>query len=73
MTASEQTKMKKQLVRDGYRVVMDGQGHWEVFDAEGRFLASFPGTTSNRRWKDNLRTDIRRRERAYAQEGKKVS
>lgn len=65
--------MVKQLCRDGYQVRLDGKGHWEVRDAKGRFMARFPKTTADRRWRDKLFTSMRRREREYAQQDVSVA
>lgn len=68
MPRREQAKMVKQLRKEGYQVAMNGGDHWQVCDAQGRFLAVFPQSTANWRWVDNLRTKMRRREREYAEQ-----
>jgi hypothetical protein len=66
MAGNEQAKEARRLDQAGYQVTTDGQGHWRVCDERGRWLANFPKTTCNRRWKDNLKTKVARHERLYA-------
>jgi hypothetical protein len=60
--------MVKKLRRAGYQVKEDGNDHYRVTDAKGRYLATFPKTTRNWRWLANLRTAMKRREREYAEQ-----
>lgn len=68
MAGSEMRKLVRDLIAQGYHVTMDGGNHWRICDAQDRFLATLPATTANFRWRDNVLTAIRRREREYAEQ-----
>lgn len=61
MPRGEQAKEVKKLVAQGYDVFL--KGHWRVYDCQGRWLANFPTTSADRRWRDKLYTKIHQRER----------
>jgi hypothetical protein len=67
MAHKEQDQVVEQLRAQRYRVFRDKNRHWRVYSPAGLYLATFPGTTANQRWRNKLRTDIRRREREHAQ------
>lgn len=68
MAHKEQDAMAEQLRAQHYQVFRDKKRHYRVFSATGQYLATFAGTSADRRWRDKLKTDMQRREREYAQQ-----
>jgi hypothetical protein len=57
----EALQLKRELEAKGYKIVKNGQGHWEVQDPRnGRRMTSFGNTPGGGRWKLNTIGDIRR-------------
>jgi hypothetical protein len=57
-------RLKDQLIREGFLVRMTGSGHWEVRTQSGERVTTFPQTPSDRRWRLNAITVIRRWKRS---------
>lgn len=63
MANKEVTEVLRSLRKQGFTVVQNAGGHFEVFapgaDLEGRADATFAGTPSDRRGLDNMRAQLR--------------
>lgn|SRR5215472_13234891 len=61
--SDEIATLKRQLKKEGYEVVPDGQGHWRVRRPGQRgFLTALPASTRDQRVVKNFRRDLRRAE-----------
>jgi hypothetical protein len=52
--------MRDKLRQEGFSVELTNGGHWEVRGENGRRVTTFPQTPSDRRWKLNAESEVKR-------------
>lgn len=57
-------QFRNQLKQEGFKVQLTGSDHWEVRSQHGERITTFAQTPSDRRWRHNAMTAIRRWKRA---------